>query len=235
MSRHHGYIQPILVARGGSHEDTVVAAAVASVQAWLSAPEALSWDPWLGSAFAKTVRRARPVEIEKATPFLAARVEIGSAVAAAGAPFPTDGLPPEITKTQVTGTDFERTGSWPTPAEVGADECPVLVLNAGAGMSTGKCAAQAAHGLFGWALTISGDARSAWQADGCPVAIQEAEGEEWRALATKPPHQAVVIRDAGYTEIAPGTATVIAYQPGTAATSGRYTGWKRFISGDRRR
>jgi peptidyl-tRNA hydrolase len=52
-----------------------------------------------------------------------------------------------------------------------------------------------------------------WLADGLPVAVREADPSRWRdlaeAVAAGAPGVAAVV-DAGYTEVAPGSLTVIA-------------------------
>ncbi|WP_344884605.1 aminoacyl-tRNA hydrolase [Zhihengliuella alba] len=84
----------------------------------------------------------------------------------------------------------------------------VLVLNDGLGMSTGKASAQAAHALFAWLLeAIRHDHPrvDAWLAAGQPLDVRWADAEDFEALkrqATGP-----LIRDAGRTEIEPGSVT----------------------------
>lgn len=80
-------------------------------------------------------------------------------------------------------------------------------------MSVGKAAAQVGHGVM---LLIAGMGRGRldeWITEGLPVAVREAGAEHWRALsgaaAAGEPGVATVV-DAGYTEVAPGSITVIA-------------------------
>ena len=59
----------------------VEAAARASVLAWLATPAASEWEQWLAYAFAKTVRRARPVEVDRAKEWFVSTVQVGDAEA----------------------------------------------------------------------------------------------------------------------------------------------------------
>jgi peptidyl-tRNA hydrolase len=92
-----------------------------------------------------------------------------------------------------------------------------LVLNADAGMSTGKACAQGAHASLHAArspLARSPFLRPAfesWREAGRPVRVRLASQAAFDALASLP--SASVIRDAGFTELAPGTATALALPP----------------------
>lgn len=203
MSGYQGLLQPIVVRRTGTHEDMVVAAARASVAAWLADPENPAWTPWLAGSFGKSVRRARPVEVEKVREFMLASVKVGDAEAFAGLPVSRAEMATAIAKLQVSGTDAERSG-WPELLPI---EGPHLLVNVDAGMTTGKTCAQVAHGLFGWALLQDQSALAAWAEAGLPFAVSELSQ---RAFNAARPDAVVVIEDAGHTEVDPGTATVLA-------------------------
>lgn len=211
MSGYTGLLQPIVVRRTGTHEDMVTAAARASVAAWLSCPEDPAWEPWLAGSFGKSVRRARPVEVEKAREFMVASVAVGEAEAFAGLPVTREDMPAPVRKMQVAGTDAPRAG-WPVPVLLGEERRPVgpwMSINLGAQMTTGKTCAQAAHGLLGWALRQDRDRLDVWVADGMPVNIAEYGTKQFDSLVKFAPSSAVIIRDAGHTEVAPGTTTVL--------------------------
>jgi peptidyl-tRNA hydrolase len=87
----------------------------------------------------------------------------------------------------------------PVPAGTAA-----FALRAGHGMSAGKAMAQVGHA----ALMLP--AAPAWREAGYPCAFGEAPGDGWARLRARP--GAVVVRDAGFTEVAPGTETVIAWR-----------------------
>jgi peptidyl-tRNA hydrolase len=138
-------------------------------------------------------------EGEGAAPALPAEVRVFP-------PTGVDDVPPELFKLQVSGTDFEDTADLP-PVEPGV---PVLWLNPALEMSSGKAMAQCGHAaqLAWWALPDN--ARKDWQATDFALAVRTATLTHWTALlkTTLP-----VVQDAGFTEIAPGSRTVIADHP----------------------
>lgn len=86
----------------------------------------------------------------------------------------------------------------------------MLWLNPELEMSAGKAMAQAGHAaqLAWWELT--GAERTAWQDSGFRLAVRTAPRERWAELSGS---GLPVVRDAGFTEIAPGSATVVADHP----------------------
>ncbi|MGW2055362.1 aminoacyl-tRNA hydrolase [Streptomyces sp. NPDC001840] len=121
-------------------------------------------------------------------------------------PVPLDGWPKELAKLQVSGTDL--TDPVPPPAPDLAH--PVLWLSPELEMSAGKAMAQAGHGaqLAWWELSETD--RKAWHAAGFPLSVRTPTPAQWRALTAA---GLPVVRDAGFTEIAPGSATVVADHP----------------------
>lgn len=121
-------------------------------------------------------------------------------------PVPVDAVPDEIFKLQVTGTDFEDAGQLP-PVEPGV---PVLWINPTLEMSSGKAMAQCGHAahLAWWAL--SPEARKEWASTDFLLAVRTATPDHWQSLLTT---RLPVVQDAGFTEIAPGSRTVIADHP----------------------
>lgn len=202
------YVQPIVLLRAGTHEDAVRAAAVASVTAWVAAPDHPGWEPWLATGFAKSVRRAKPAQFEALRSAALSEYGRGDARALAFAPVAYDEMPRELGRLQVSGTDLERAG-WDSPApDVPAGTLvPEIVMNEGLGMTTGKACAQAAHALFVWAACADPDRLSAWVAAGGPVSVTGLGKAAFEAAADGP--CAVVISDAGHTEIDPGSTTAL--------------------------
>jgi peptidyl-tRNA hydrolase len=197
------FVQPIMLQRSGSHEDAVTAAALASVLAYTATAEDPSWEPWIGGRFAKSVRRAKPNQFAAIAPRAVRVVEIGEAKAAAFLPSTYSDLDPALAKLQVSGTEFDRSGTWPSAPEEGG---PWLLVNGSLEMSTGKTAAQVAHGLFAWYLSVNTDRRAQWLAEQAPATVSVVTGPEF---ATSAQNAVVTINDAGFTEIAPGSATVV--------------------------
>jgi len=83
-----------------------------------------------------------------------------------------------------------------------------FAVNPAAVMSVGKTAAQVSHAVLmcAWSPRTDAAALARWEAAGRPCAILP--GGAWEALRAEP--GAVVVRDAGLTEVAPGTETVAA-------------------------
>ncbi|UTO67935.1 peptidyl-tRNA hydrolase [Streptomyces rapamycinicus NRRL 5491] len=121
-------------------------------------------------------------------------------------PVPLDGWPKELAKLQVSGTDLDDPEPPPAPDPTG----PVLWLSPHVEMSAGKAMAQAGHGaqLAWWELDDA--ARAAWREAGFPLAVRTASSERWDELTAS---GLPVVRDAGFTEIAPGSCTVVADHP----------------------
>jgi hypothetical protein len=122
-------------------------------------------------------------------------------------PVPVDDWPAELGKLQVSGTDFSDPEP-PSPPEAGV---PVLWLNPALPMTAGKAMAQAGHGaqLAWWGL--SPDDRYAWQDLDFALRVRVAKPEQWAALLDG---GLPVVTDGGFTEVAPGSATVVADHPG---------------------
>ncbi|MER5888230.1 peptidyl-tRNA hydrolase [Streptomyces sp. NPDC001941] len=101
----------------------------------------------------------------------------------------------------------EETG----PAEAPVPAQAVLWLNPDLRMSTGKEMAQVGHGaqLLWWELPD--DARKAWREAGFPLEVRTAARDQWSSLTTS---GLPVVRDAGFTEIAPGSCTVVSQYVG---------------------
>ncbi|KUM96077.1 peptidyl-tRNA hydrolase [Streptomyces cellostaticus] len=161
---------------------------------------------WEDARIRKVVRRARGAEWRRAEALPGITVTGKFAEVRVFPPVPLDGWPKELAKLQVSGTDLDD----PEPP-VGADRGqPVLWLNPELEMSAGKAMAQAGHGaqLAWWAL--SDEARTAWAQAGFPLAVRTAGPGRWRELTGS---GLPLVRDAGFTEIAPGSCTVVADHP----------------------
>lgn len=197
-------VQAIAIEKNaGSHEDVVRAVALASVLAWILTPEDPRWKAWLAGRFTKSVRRGTAGQIAAAQEDAKAIVGCGEAVAYGFIPSTYEDMSKPLSKMQVSGSEFERSGQW-----IVESEGPAVWINSDIEMSTGKTAAQAAHGLFAWVLRLSDEERDHWVENGTPVTFLEVPAKEIKALAKL--ESAVPIVDAGFTEIDPGTMTVVA-------------------------
>ncbi|MFF7652693.1 peptidyl-tRNA hydrolase [Streptomyces sp. NPDC007983] len=171
---------------------------------------------WQDARIRKVVRRARGAEWRRAqtlpgitlTGRAAAAEDAPEAEGAPAAevrvfpPVPLDGWPKELAKLQVSGTDLDDPAPPPPPGPAG----PVLWLSPEVKMSAGKAMAQAGHGaqLAWWELDDA--RRAAWREAGFPLAVRMASPERWGALTRS---GLPVVRDAGFTEIAPGETVVV--------------------------
>ena len=162
---------------------------------------------WQDARIRKVVRRARGAEWRKAAALDGITVtgEDGAEVRVFP-PIPLDGWPKELAKLQVSGTDLEA----PEPPAAPDLSGPVLWLNPEVDMSAGKTMAQAGHGaqLAWWELSDA--ERKAWREAGFPLSVAAPEAGRWRELTVS---GLPVVRDAGFTEIAPGSCTVVADHP----------------------
>ncbi|WP_030212593.1 aminoacyl-tRNA hydrolase [Streptomyces sp. NRRL WC-3626] len=161
---------------------------------------------WQDARIRKVVRRARGAEWRRAEALDGITVTGKSAEVRVFPPVPLDGWPKDLARLQVSGTDLDD----PEPVPPADPAVPVLWLNPGLGMSAGKAMAQAGHAaqLAWWEL--SDEARTAWHAAGFPLAVRTAAPADWPALTAA---GLPTVRDAGFTEIAPGSSTVVADHP----------------------
>ncbi|MEV1045441.1 peptidyl-tRNA hydrolase [Streptomyces sp. NPDC049916] len=165
-----------------------------------------TWAPamrdWEDARIRKVVRRARGAEWRRAAALPGITVTEGSAEVRVYPPVPLDGWPKELAKLQVSGTELDDPGPSPAPGSAG----PVLWLNPELEMSAGKTMAQVGHGaqLAWWEL--DGAERTAWREAGFPLSVATASPEHWRALLVS---GLPVVRDAGFTEIAPGPTVAV--------------------------
>jgi hypothetical protein len=157
---------------------------------------------WQDARIRKVVRRARGAEWRRAEALPGITVGGQSAEVRVFPPVPLDGWPKDLARLQVSGTDLDdpRPPAEPDPAG------PVLWLNPGLEMSAGKTMAQTGHGaqLAWWEL--SDEDRAAWRAAGFPLSVRTATPEHWAALVST---DRPLVRDAGFTEIAPGLTVAV--------------------------
>ncbi|MGW4850553.1 peptidyl-tRNA hydrolase [Streptomyces sp. NPDC004288] len=161
---------------------------------------------WQDARIRKVVRRARGAEWRRANTLPGITVTGAEAEVRVFPPVPLDGWPKDLAKLQVSGTDLDDPAA-PGPVPEGA---AVLWLNPDLDMSAGKAMAQAGHGaqLLWWAMSEAD--RKAWHEAGFPLAVRTATAEDWAALTSS---GLPVVRDAGFTEIAPGSCTVVSAFP----------------------
>ncbi|MEU9619345.1 MULTISPECIES: peptidyl-tRNA hydrolase [unclassified Streptomyces] len=174
---------------------------------------------WQDARIRKVVRRARGAEWRKACALPGITVTGESAEVRVFPPVPLDGWPKELAKLQVSGTDLDD----PEPPAAPDPAGPVLWLNPELTMSAGKTMAQVGHGaqLAWWEL--SDTERKAWREAAFPLSVATPDAGRWRELMVS---GGPVVRDAGFTEIAPGETVVVegAHRAGSLSPSAERLG-----------
>ncbi|MFF0546071.1 peptidyl-tRNA hydrolase [Nocardia thailandica] len=165
---------------------------------------------WKRSRIRKVARRARGAQWVAAGEVDGITVDVDGAQARAFVPGPVGAVDPRIRRLQIGGTDLAH--DEPGPAD---PRYPVLWVNAALEMSVGKAAAQVGHASMLLAGALSADAARAWSLDGYRCAVRDSGPERWAGLTAEvAAGRAVAVRDAGFTEVAPGSLTVIAVPAG---------------------
>jgi len=173
------------------------------------------WTPlvhaWTDGRIRKVVRRARGAEWTRAEALpgitVVGTAESDPAQVRVYPPVPLDAWPKDLARLQVSGTDLEDAEA-PAPVEPGSQ--PVLWLNPELEMTAGKAMAQVGHAAqIAW-WRLSDAQRKEWADAGFPLAVRVASKGAWPALVDS---GRPLVRDAGFTEIAPGSCTVVADLP----------------------
>jgi hypothetical protein len=176
------------------------AAAVACVRDFDGDPELEAWGPRPG----KVVLRARGGQWAELLDAEERKVVVDDAVAA---------LPPR--RRSQRGALLERmqamTSSLEPPPDAAATADPdparlTYFVNPRIEMSSGKTLAQIAH-----AAVMAAHADEEWAERGCPARVVSPPPEYFTRLSTS---AEIRVEDAGLTEVAPGTVTVVALPPG---------------------
>lgn len=103
-----------------------------------------------------------------------------------------------------------------------------IVIRKGLGMSIGKTAAQASHASLGAYKKSDAKIRTEWERTGCKKVVlkakDEREIEDIELKCQKNGIPCFVVRDAGLTELQPGTVTAIGIGPEKDEKIDRVTG-----------
>lgn len=150
---------------------------------------------WESRRIRKVVRRARGVRWEALGALPGVLVDHEGAPARAFVPGPVTEVPAEIARLQVGGTDLERDEE-PKPAP--APPYALVALNPDVTMTTGKAAAQSGHAAHLLLRTVG-----AWPG----LRVRVVEPGDWALTVAEAD---AVVRDGGFTEVAPGTMTAVA-------------------------
>lgn len=195
--------------------ETLVAGAVSAVRCVDRYRDAAAWrapfDAWLARSFRKVCLRANEKDWARLNAYDAGEGMAGDTPVLRALPPRTKSQRDKLlVNLQAFATaDFAPPSDAPEP-----DFAMRLVLNGALTMSAGKAVAQVAHASL-HACAVFGAERpedfARWRALGMPCVIRRAEGAAWTALRAA--ERAVVVRDAGLTEIAPGSETFAAMAP----------------------
>lgn len=191
----------------------VCEATAAAVAALLADPRAAAggeWYPrvrrWTAGRIRKHARRARGAAWARASRLDGVTVERGSAQVRAFVPGPVDQVPRDLARLQLSGLDLDD----PAPRHAVAVEAggPVVVsLRSADRLTTGKAAAAAGHAAQLAGMAMDPARLEAWVSAGFGVAVEHVEQARWAELCDTAP---VVVADAGFTEVDPGTVTATA-------------------------
>lgn len=156
-------------------------------------------DAWYSHRIRKVARRAR----NKAWDDVQALPGVTVGHVRAFVPSAVADVPHAIAKLQIKGTEIEPGEVLPRDPHV-----PLIALDASLHMSAGKAASQAGHASMLLAAARDTSWVQQWAEAGFPLDVRELPREEFAELATRP--DAVAVRDAGFTEVAPGSTTALA-------------------------
>ncbi|SDD72001.1 peptidyl-tRNA hydrolase [Actinokineospora iranica] len=176
-------------------------------------------DTWVRGRIRKVSRRARGAHWAAVQELPGVTVEVDGAAARALVPGRVAAAPREVSRLQISGSELPDDEPGPVPADT-----PVLWCNPHVPMTAGKAAAQVGHAtmLLAALLHASGqhDRLRAWSTRDFRCAVRTPTAERWAALhpGADPDlawrtHTVVAVRDAGFTEVAPGTVTILAQWP----------------------
>ncbi|MEV4312747.1 peptidyl-tRNA hydrolase [Actinocrispum sp. NPDC049592] len=183
---------------------------------------------WINGHIRKVSRRARGAHWQAAQSFPGVTVTangtstalgdvsvLGGASVRALVPGLVTETPKEISRLQISGSDLPHDDPGPLPEGI-----PVLWLNPNVELTAGKAAAQVGHASMLLAALLDDTTLKSWAETTYRCAVRTPTQAQWKALhpGTDPAkawdeRRVIAVRDAGFTEIAPGTVTVLAQWP----------------------
>lgn len=199
--------------------EAAAAAAIAVCLDPRSAPDGEWHEPverWLAGHIRKLARRARGAHWQAVQELPGITVDVDGAEVRALLPGLVTETPREVSRLQISGSELPDDEPGEPPAGV-----PVLWLNPAVAMTAGKAAAQVGHASMLLAALLRADNRdnvlAKWSTVDFRCAVRTPSRDGWARLhpGEDPLHawrtrRVVAVRDAGFTEIAPGTVTVLA-------------------------
>lgn len=166
---------------------------------------------WDGGRIRKVVRRGRGAEWRRAEALPGLTVVQHRAEVRVYPPIPIDAWPPALARLQVGGTHLDD----PEPPPPADPALALILMSPQLELSAGKAMAQAGHAAqLGW-HSLPRRRRHRWQEAGFPLAVRTATALQWRGVLQEGRRSsgAPVVHDAGFTEVAPNTATAAFLAP----------------------
>lgn len=206
-------VQPIIVPKSNTSEiDTAIAVAMASYRPDSEFHDVEAWRSWFSDSYAKSVRRASDGIFQKLSAMIESETDdevymhgkmysYRGCKAIAYEPMLYTDMPKLISKCQVAGTNFDNSDKVYTTKDTvesitTADT--IIIVNDSLGMSSGKVAAQVAHGYW---MSINGSSAASVE----PV-VYYAKAKDFNEIKK---YAKAIIVDSGLTELDGQNETII--------------------------
>lgn len=182
---------------------------------------------WIAGRIRKVSRRARGAHWQAVQELPGVTVKVAGAEARALVPGRVVDTPKVVARLQISGSELPTLPAHNPLLRSPDDEpghapedVPVLHINPDVPMTLGKAAAQVGHATMILASVLDPERLSAWAERGYGCAVRTPTSEQWKSLlpGDDPANawrerRVVAVRDAGFTEVDPGTITVLAHWP----------------------